>query len=164
VRYRVVETALGWIAMAGSDAGLSLLTLPHASPEAALAQVERHFVEAVEDVSAFGDLTRRLRLYARGEKVAFPDRVDLGGATAFQRAVWQSTRWIPYGEVRSYAWVAKCLGRPGASRAVGGALARNRLPIVIPCHRVVGSDGALGGFSGGLGLKKRLLELESAET
>jgi len=76
--------------------------------------------------------------------------------------VWQATRLIPYGETRSYLWVAVQIGKPGAARAVGQALGRNPLPVIIPCHRVIASDGGLGGFTGGLVMKRRLLELETS--
>ncbi|MFH1652060.1 MAG: MGMT family protein, partial [Chloroflexota bacterium] len=96
----------------------------------------------------------------RGVPVAFPDALDLEAATEFQRRVWRAAREIPYGETRSYAWIAGKLGQPGATRAVGQALGRNPLLIVIPCHRVLAGDGSLGGFRGGLPWKKFLLGLE----
>jgi len=86
----------------------------------------------------------------------------LAGTTRFQQNVWRMVRNIPCGETRSYGWVAKQLGLPRAARAVGQALARNPVPIVIPCHRVIGSDGNLGGFGGGVKIKKFLLHLERA--
>jgi O-6-methylguanine DNA methyltransferase len=128
---------------------------------AALSEIKEFASDAVEVTSAFGDLPSRLQRYFNGEKVLFSDRLDLSGATSFDRAVWETTLSIPYGETRSYAWVAQQIGRPRAFRAVGSALARNPFPIVVPCHRVVASSGNLGGFSGGLALKKSLLELEA---
>lgn len=80
--------------------------------------------------------------------------------TPFQRAVWRALQKIPYGEVRTYQWVAKKIGKPKAVRAVGNACGANTLPIIIPCHRVVASDGSLGGFSGGIRWKKKLLKME----
>ncbi len=80
--------------------------------------------------------------------------------TRFQKAVWRATAGISYGETRSYAWVAKKIGNPRAVRAVGQALGANPVPIIIPCHRVIGSSGKLCGFADGLGMKKMLLELE----
>ncbi|MFH1003370.1 MAG: MGMT family protein [Chloroflexota bacterium] len=91
--------------------------------------------------------------------MAFPDGLDLSGATPFQRRVWGVTRLIPRGETRSYGWVAGQLGVASA-RAVGQALARNPLPVIVPCHRVVAADGGPGGYRGGLALKRRLLILE----
>lgn len=88
-------------------------------------------------------------------------KMDLGGAgTKFQRKVWRALQRIPYGETRSYAWVAAAIGHPKALRAVGRACGANPLPLIIPCHRVVAANGALGGFSGGLAWKRRLLALE----
>lgn len=110
----------------------------------------------------FDDLMERLRTYFSGHKVAFPDKLDLFRATHFQREVWEITRLIPYGETRSYAWVAEQIKRPKAVRAVGQALSKNPLPIIVPCHRVVASDGKLGGFSGGVKMKKCLLSLEAS--
>ena len=144
----------------GTERGLGFLTLPLSSRESVLDRHEGLLRDAVEDSSVFGDLPLRLQQYFDGEKVTFPYKLDFSGATAFQEAVWRETRSISYGEVRSYAWLARQIGKPQACRAVGWALARNRLPIIVPCHRVVASDGGLGGFSGGLWLKKRLLELE----
>jgi methylated-DNA-[protein]-cysteine S-methyltransferase len=92
--------------------------------------------------------------------VEFPDKLDLSSATDFQRQVWRVTQTIPYGETRSYGWVAERLAKRGAARAVGQALARNRLPVIIPCHRVLASDG-LGGYSGGVGVKESLLRREA---
>jgi methylated-DNA-[protein]-cysteine S-methyltransferase len=148
--------------LGGSEAGLVLLTLPKSSPKAALSEVKKFADDAVEDTSAFGDLSYRLQCYFCGEKVSFPDRLDLRGATDFQKAVWNAARSIPYGEARTYAWVAQQIGSSLACRAVGGALARNPFPIIVPCHRVIASNGKPGGFSGGLALKERLLKLEAA--
>jgi methylated-DNA-[protein]-cysteine S-methyltransferase len=109
----------------------------------------------------FGSLIDRLRAYFNGDRIDFTDEPVLCGATPFQCRVWQATRLIPYGETRSYLWLAEQLGKPGATRAVGQALAKNPLPIIIPCHRVVNTDGGPGGFSGGLTMKRYLLNLEA---
>jgi O-6-methylguanine DNA methyltransferase len=106
---------------------------------------------------------RELLLYLEGKLTKFSVKLDLRSSTPFSRKVWRITSKIPYGQVRTYAWVAEELGDPYAARAVGGALGRNPVPILIPCHRVVGSHGNLGGFGGGLPLKKWLLALESGQ-
>src|SRR3970040_449768 len=105
---------------------------------------------------------RELSAYFAGRRRSFTAPCDLGGLPPFTRAVLRITAGIPYGEVRSYRWVAERLGKPKATRAVGNALARNPVPIIIPCHRVVRSDGSLGGYALGLGWKRRLLKLEGA--
>jgi len=105
-------------------------------------------------------LVKQLQAYAAGQRVCFTIPLDLRAGTVFQQAVWRVLQIIPFGETRSYAWVARQIGKPKATRAVGGACGANPVPIVVPCHRVVASDGSLGGFSGGLALKRRLLALE----
>jgi methylated-DNA-[protein]-cysteine S-methyltransferase len=109
------------------------------------------------------NLSQALCRYAAGQPVKFRIPLDLTGATSFQRRVWRVLRTIPFGETRSYVWVARRIGQPGAARAVGNACGANPVPILIPCHRVVASDGSLGGFSAGLKWKRQLLALEHAE-
>jgi len=104
---------------------------------------------------------RQLQQFAAGRPVRFTVPLDLTGGTAFQQAVWRTLQKIPRGETRTYAWVARQIGKPNAARAVGGACGANPLPIFVPCHRVVASSGGLGGFSLGLPLKRRLLALEA---
>jgi methylated-DNA-[protein]-cysteine S-methyltransferase len=105
---------------------------------------------------------KQLREYFAGERHDFDLRLAPRG-TAFQQRVWQALRAIPYGTLRSYGDVARAIGQPHAVRAVGQANGRNPLPIVIPCHRVIASDGSIGGYSGGLAVKHRLLALEGVE-
>ncbi len=102
---------------------------------------------------------RELEEYGRGRRTHFSVPFELEG-THFQCEVWKALFEIPWGEVRTYGEVARALGRPGAARAVGAAAGRNPLPVIVPCHRLVGAGGALGGFSAGIEVKKRLLELE----
>ena len=112
------------------------------------------------DDAAFADAVRQLEEYFDGARRAFDLELAPSG-TAFQRQVLDALLTIPYGETRSYADVARQVGRPAAVRAVGAANGRNPLPIVIPCHRVIGRDGSLTGFGGGLDAKRVLLELEA---
>jgi methylated-DNA-[protein]-cysteine S-methyltransferase len=153
---------MGWMAALASDAGLLALALPAPSSQEAAQRLKIGAEACVSSPSAFGDLPERLTAYFDGRPVPFPDPLDLSGATAFRRAVWEATRAIPFGRTKSYRQVAEAIGKPGAARAVGQALGDNHLPIIIPCHRVVASDGGLGGYTGGLDFKRRLLSLEAA--
>jgi len=160
LKYITFNTDIGWVGILGSAKGLLRTTLPQYSAQAVRQLLGNDINGATYSPHLFKDLVERLKVYFRGHKVTFPDELDLSGATAFQRAVWEITRLIPYGEIRSYTWVAEQIRRPGAVRAVGQALGRNPLPIIVPCHRVVASGGRLGGFGGGLEMKRRLLHLE----
>jgi len=102
-----------------------------------------------------------LKRYFSGESVSFDVPLDLRYYTPFQQAVWKAAAAIAPGETRSYAWIAKRIRNPKAARAVGQALGANPVPIIIPCHRVISSAGTMGGYSGGLGMKRKLLELEA---
>jgi methylated-DNA-[protein]-cysteine S-methyltransferase len=115
--------------------------------------------EVVEDAGRTAEVRRQLAEYFAGERREF-DLALAPEGTPFERAVWAELAKIPFGETRSYGEIAEVLGRPGAARAVGRANGANPIPIVVPCHRVIGSDGSLTGFGGGLDVKSRLLELE----
>jgi methylated-DNA-[protein]-cysteine S-methyltransferase len=160
MRFYICETELGWIGVVMSPAGLRATTLPHTSRDGALGDVLALGANTEAPEAELNGLADRLRRYGRGEPVAFPDSLDFDGVSPFLRAVWQATRDIPRGQTCSYGELAARVGRPGAARAVGQAMAHNPWPIVVPCHRVVASDGGLGGYGGGLDMKKRLLSLE----
>jgi methylated-DNA-[protein]-cysteine S-methyltransferase len=162
LKYTVANIGAGWVGVLGSNSGLLRVTLPQGTAQKAERLLGDRLRETVRVGDSFTDLIERLRGYFAGQRVAFKDELDLSAATAFQREVWQLTRLIPYGETKSYGWVAERLGRAGAGRAVGQALARNPLPIIVPCHRVVAKNGGLGGYSGGVARKRYLLRLESA--
>ncbi len=161
LNYAIFNTDMGWIGISGSAEGLLCATLPQRSAQEACQLLGDGINFATQSPRLFEDLVERLRIYFCAHEVAFPDELDLSGATPFQREVWEITRLIPYGETRSYTWVAEQIGKPGAVRAVGQALGRNPLPIIIPCHRVIASDGKLGGYSGGVKMKRHLLRLEA---
>jgi methylated-DNA-[protein]-cysteine S-methyltransferase len=112
---------------------------------------------------ATGKFAKQLQAYASGKVVRFSSRLDLSSGTPFQAKVWRALQMIPRGQTRSYAWVAHKIGSPRAVRAVGAACGANPVPIIVPCHRVIASDGSLGGFGGGLALKRRLLALEGVK-
>ena len=158
----LVDTSLGVMGIISSPFGVKKVILPQKSKREVLHQVKDHYILAKEsDSSALSDLSLRLWHYFVGEVVSFPDKLDLSGTTSFQQRVWKQTQAIPYGKTNSYAHIANRLGYYQAARAVGQALSKNPLPIIIPCHRVIRSDGGLGGFSAGLDMKKYLLRLES---
>ncbi len=159
--YAIFYTNMGQMGILGSTKGLLLTILPQHSAQEVRQLLGDRINHATWSPHLFKDLIERLRIYLSGLKVTFPDELDLSPATTFQRQVWEITKLIPYGETRCYLWIAEQMGKPGAVRAVGQALARNPLPIIVPCHRVVASDGKLGGFSGGLDMKKHLLYLEA---
>ncbi len=163
LRFACFNTQWGWIAVIGSLAGLCRTTLPAPDERSAIEAITRG-VTARRAENDFIEIRRALMDYFRGERVEFSSPVDLEleGCTGFQQDVWQATARISYGQLRSYGWIASEIGRPRAARAVGQALGANRLPIIIPCHRVIRSDGSLGGFSGGLHWKEELIKLEEA--
>jgi methylated-DNA-[protein]-cysteine S-methyltransferase len=164
--FAVFPTEFGWMAIAGAGDGITGVALPACDLNAALdrlcAKLRLPPADMREVESAvFGTLTDRLTAYMRGEAVEFQDPLDTSGWTDFRFRIWSATRLIPYGQTRSYSWVAAAAGQPTASRAAGQALHVNPVPILVPCHRVIGADRTLTGFGGGLALKERLIALES---
>lgn len=162
--YRVFETAWGWCAAARTNLGFCALILPMKDRNAAEAAVRARAPGAVSIPSGMSGLVRDVTRYFAGERVEFEGDLDFTEGTPFQRRVWQTALKATYGRVMTYAGVALEMGRPGAERAVAGALARNPLPLIVPCHRVVRSDGGMGGFSapGGVAMKEAMLRLEGA--
>ena len=164
LHYDIFETQFGWIGVVASDKGLRRSTLPQASPEDCAEELGKALDNAVPSPEQFEDLKKKLMAYFDGEPVSFEDEpIDVADASPFHQAAWDACRSIPMGETRSYKWLAAEAGKPQAPRAAGQSMARNRLAIIVPCHRVIGSDGTLRGFGKGssqLGLKQRMLDLE----
>ena len=163
--YAAFLTSFGWMAIAGSDSGISAVALPRREMVAALESLgakARPLASDLREVAAsrFGTLPDRIHRYLAGEMVDFPDLIDRRAWTPFRSRVWDATRCIPYGQTRSYGWVAAAAGQPRGCRAAGQALHHNPVPILIPCHRVIGANGSLVGFGAGLELKKQLLAME----
>src|SRR3954469_530155 len=155
--YAVVETPLGTVLLAPGEGGLPRVSF---TPDvAALAAAVGPRVLRVP--SRLDDAAAQLDEYFAGRRHGFDLELDLD-APPFQRDVLRELALVPYGEVATYGEVARRIGRPRAARAVGGALNRNPLPIVLPCHRVVGATGSLVGYAGGLDRKRTLLALEGA--
>lgn len=160
----VFPSELGWMAMIGRGRVLRQLVMGHPSAVAAIAALDHTLAAAAQPGSWNASLVDRLQTYAAGEAVDLSDiEVELGALTPFRERVYRLCRQIPFGQTTTYGQLAARAGSPGAARAVGSCMAANRVPLIIPCHRVVASSGGMGGFSGpgGVCLKRRLLELES---
>ncbi len=155
--YCYLDTPIGELLLAGDADGLSMIGFPKGSMRR---QPQR---EWIFNEKPLAEACRQLREYFAGERREFDLPLKLEG-TEFQVSVLEALRGIPYGETVSYGEIAKRIGRPRAVRAVGAANGRNPIPIVVPCHRVIGSTGDLTGFGGGLDTKEALLRLEAENT
>ncbi len=177
MRETIFQTDWGWVGLAATDQGVAAVVLPKPTRRA----VERALRGLNGNVGA-GLIPARLKReglnpspttplhlkaakeaitsYLSGKARNFNLPLDLQGQPRFCVKVWKVLQSIPYGRVRSYGWVARKVGKPRAARAVGGACGANPVPLLVPCHRVIAGDGSLGGFSGGVSVKKRLLRLE----
>ncbi len=166
VSLSVFPSDWGWLGLAVSGRRLAGVVLPRPSEEAAWAELRSQWPDAAPAESdPWPELKQRLLDYLAGKPSDFSDvPLDLPEGPRFWRRVWEICARIPYGQTRSYADLAREAGSPRAFRAVGGAMAANPVPIVIPCHRVLGSNGSLTGFGGGLPQKKRMLEMEARAT
>ena len=151
----VTGSPLGPLTLVASGGALAGLYMNGRTP----ASADAAGVAEGADAAVLDEAARQLSEYFRGQRQAFDLPLALEG-TAFQRRVWQALLGIGYGQTVSYGQLADQIGRPTAARAVGLANGRNPVSIIVPCHRVVGSDGSLTGYGGGLGNKRRLLELE----
>ncbi|HEY6874042.1 MAG TPA: methylated-DNA--[protein]-cysteine S-methyltransferase [Geobacteraceae bacterium] len=163
--YRALfATGLGVGGVVASDEGVVAVYLPFdgADREAMTAKIAARYPAAAQENPVTVKAADLLARYFAGEPVTFDVPIDTGGFTPFQWAVYEAVRAIPAGEVRSYSQVAAAIGRPRAARGIGGAMARNPLPVIIPCHRVVGKSGGMTGYSapGGIGSKRWLLTME----
>jgi methylated-DNA-[protein]-cysteine S-methyltransferase len=151
--HTVVNSPIGPLRLVATDGALSGLYL----------DAQRHLPDEAtfgpRDDGPFGEVATQLEMYFAGERTDFDVPLRLEG-TDFQRGVWEALRKIPYGETCSYGELAARVGSPGASRAVGLASGHNPIAIIVPCHRVVGADGRLTGYGGGLERKRFLLDLE----
>lgn len=152
-RFRTLESPIGLLTLAGRDGRLTHLVMDRRNHQ----PVGRD--SWVRDDGEFTDVVTELKAYFLGQLEHFTCAMNLEG-TAFQLRVWRALEEIPYGETRSYGEVAASIGQPTASRAVGMANARNPIAVIIPCHRVIGANGALTGYDGGLERKRVLLDLE----
>ncbi len=156
ISYTLMKSPIGPLLLAGDETGLRLV---HFASGRRPKSPQRDWTE---DRSPFREAIRQLEEYFEGKLKDFDLPLALEG-TQFQLLVWRNLRKIPYGETVSYGQLARRIGSPDAARAVGLANGSNPIPIIIPCHRVIGSNGDLTGFGGGLPVKKKLLSLESKQ-
>ena len=172
----IFKTKWGWVGLAATERGVRTIVLPRPTRRA----VERELMSgglmagvggrravplpAETNMAVQHGRAARTAImaYLQGRARSFDVPLDLEGQPGFRVKVWKVLQSIPYGRVRSYGWVARKVGKPRAARAIGGACGANPVPLLVPCHRVIAGDGSLGGFSGGLSSKKRLLKLEGA--
>jgi methylated-DNA-[protein]-cysteine S-methyltransferase len=155
--HKFIGSPVGKLKLVASDHGLAAVLWENDNPSRV------RLGETTEDNShpVLLETERQLKDYFDGKRTSFSLELDLVG-TAFQKNVWEALLGIPLGETRSYGQLAKQLGKPRATRAVGAANGRNPISIIVPCHRVIGSNGKLTGFAGGLGIKEHLLRLEKS--
>jgi methylated-DNA-[protein]-cysteine S-methyltransferase len=153
--YRIIPSPVGDLKLIAADQGLAAIrwnnNRPKRNPSGTLVEDDNHPILL--------ETERQLNEYFQGKRKSFSLKLQLIG-TKFQINVWHALLTIPFGETRSYGQLARQLGNPSAMRAVGAANGRNPIPIVVPCHRVIGASGDLVGFGGGLQMKAQLLELE----
>lgn len=163
VAWTAFQTAQGWMGIAASPEGLVRVVLAKPAEAQVAEELEAEFGPPTPEEAlppALRDLRARLVAYFQGQAVPFDDPLDPSLGTPFYRRVWEELRTVRRGQVITYGELARRAGNPRAARAVGQAMARNPWPVVVPCHRVVGSDGSLVGYGGGVDLKARLLGLE----
>ncbi len=161
--FRLVSTDWGYFGLVATHAGKLLATFLPQSENHIYKFVASRFPSATESKSACASLVRQVDDYFRGRRISWEVEIDWQDLSGFRRSVLEACRRIPFGSTASYADLARAAGSPGAARAVGSAMANNPLPLIVPCHRVLCSDGSLGGFSSpqGCSQKLRMLKLEN---
>ena len=162
--YDVFETDLGWVAVVAGKQGVRRTSLPERTPDIAASAAGVDSLTSRHDPDAVTAIRGAIQAFCDGQDVDLAKLpIDTTWASEFFSKAWSACRSIPAGETRTYAWLAAQAGNARAARGAGQAMARNPFPLLVPCHRVVGSDGGLHGFGGGVGLplKARLLEMEA---
>ncbi len=165
-KYTIFLTAWGWAGFVVDQKALRIFVLPEERKEDVLFNIKKElkYDNLFEDNRVWESLIKKVKEYFTGKKVDFSDyQLNLDNYTNFQKKILQTVRKIPYGETRSYKKVAEEAGYPRAYRAVGNTMRNNPLPLILPCHRIIKSNGMLGGFSGkeGVAFKKKMIDLES---
>jgi methylated-DNA-[protein]-cysteine S-methyltransferase len=161
VAHRTVPTPLGPLLVVATDAGIERLAFPSEDQDAVLDRLlDRPGTRLIDAPGRLDGIERQLEEYFAGTRTRFDVPVDLRSVTPFRRRVLEELRLVPFGATVSYADLAVAVGSPGAVRAVGSACATNPVPVIVPCHRVLRSDGLIGGYLGGVAAKEALLRLE----
>jgi methylated-DNA-[protein]-cysteine S-methyltransferase len=160
--YTKLKIPIGCLLIASSDRGLVRIILPNKDISNSFDHLRKDFPgkRFEEDREKNQKAVEQLEEYFNGTRTNFSLKLDLIKGTEFQKSVWKAVSRIPHGQTSSYGKIARQIGKPKACRAVGLANKRNPVPIVIPCHRIIGSDGSMTGYSGGILLKEKLLKLE----
>lgn len=163
IEFAIFESWFGTISVLKKDGRIIRLDLSDNDMYQEHREIMNRFPNAVQSDQSFKTVRTLLHRYLKGQPVDFDIEIDISDLPEFTQKVLEELRRIPYGETRSYSEIAALAGCPKGSRAVGQAVSRNPIPIIIPCHRVIRRDGSLGGFSLGEKIKKRLLFLEGIQ-
>ena len=162
IHYSCLNPPFGPVFVAKTVKGICFINLSKISEDGFQSLLRKKFKkEPIRDDEKLKSVLNEMRNYFSGNQVNFKSLLDLRIGTVFQRKVWDKISKIPHGELRTYKWIASEIGNINAVRAVGNAVGKNPVPPIIPCHRVIRTDGKLGGFSSGISLKKWLLKLEN---
>lgn len=166
-KYDIIKISWGYLTIVFTDKGVCRIRIceqdhgySQITPVSAKHPLSFKICPDPQPQKLYPEWRQQFESYFQGENIVFCIPLDIQEGTAFRRKVWQVLQRIPYGETRSYRWVAEQAGKPNAFRAVGQANAANPIPIIIPCHRVIQANGTLGGFSCGIKIKRELLKLE----
>ncbi len=163
IHYSCLTPPFGPVFVAKTVNGICYINLSKISEAGFQSLLRKRFQKKpIRDDEKLKSVLNEMLDYFNGNQVNFKASLDFGIGTAFQRKVWEKIGEIPYGELRTYKWIASEIGNINAVRAVGNAVGKNPVPPIIPCHRVIRTDGKLGGFSSGISLKKWLLRLEKS--
>ncbi len=162
VEYSIKDSSLGNLLLMARNGRVIRLDILTEKPDLIRKNVKKAYPDGIFTEKPFLDTWKDLDYYLRGKKVEFHAEIDISDLRPFTQNVLKELLKIPYGELRSYGWIGRQLGYHNASRAVGQAVGRNPLPIIIPCHRVIRENGTIGGFSSGVNIKKRLLAIEGS--
>lgn len=162
--YATFRSPVGEILATRTDKGLNFIAFPRSRWQRFLAALRKDKnVDLRKDERKFSSMRKVLKSYFLGKRVSFRERLDLTGATAFQKRAWKAINKIPPGQTKSYGWLARQVGGKNKARAAGAACGANPVPIILPCHRVIREDGSLGGYGAGLSLKRKLLKIEGVD-